>query len=83
MLGTDEKIQTMGLEFISYGRFFTFHWESWNSNDVYDRTDELGEVFENSIIDDSDIQGRVTFSIIWKRLKSKFQMESLLGKMFP
>ncbi|MEH7150554.1 DNA primase [Bacillus thuringiensis] len=61
VLGTGRKNTKHGLEIYSYGRFFTFTGNRENSNDVYDRTDELAEVFEQ-YFDDSDMQGRVNLA---------------------
>ncbi|MCM3527872.1 phage/plasmid primase, P4 family [Cytobacillus oceanisediminis] len=61
VLGTGRKNTKHGLEIYSYGRYFSFTGNRENSNDVYDRTDELAEVFEQ-YFDDSDIQGRVNLA---------------------
>ena len=61
VLGTGRKNTKHGLEIYSYGRFFTFTGNKENSNDVYERTDELAELFEQ-YFDDSDIQGRVNLA---------------------
>ncbi|ANS51273.1 DNA primase [Bacillus thuringiensis] len=61
VLGTGRKNTKHGLEIYSYGRFFTFTGKRENSNDVYERTDELAEVFE-TYFDDSDMQGRVNLA---------------------
>ncbi|MFP7447172.1 phage/plasmid primase, P4 family, partial [Bacillus infantis] len=79
VLGTGRKNTKHGLEIYSYGRYFSFTGNRENSNDVYDRTDELAEVFEQ-YFDDSDIQGRVnlaefekdeikiTNDVLWERM---------------
>lgn len=79
VLGTGRKNTKHGLEIYSYGRYFSFTGYRENSNDVYDRTDELAEVFEQ-YFDDSDIQGRVnlaefekdeikiTNDVLWERM---------------
>lgn len=61
VMGTGRKNTKHGLEIYSYGRYFTFTGNRENSNDIYDRTDELAEVFEK-YFDDSDIQGRVNLA---------------------
>jgi len=61
VLGTGRKNTKHGLEIYSYGRYFTFTGNRENSNEIYDRTDELAEVFEK-YFDDSDIQGRVNLA---------------------
>lgn len=80
VLGTGRKNTKHGLEIYSYGRFFTFTGNRENSNDVYDRTDELAEVFEQ-YFDDSDIQGRVNLAEFEKD-EIKLSNESLWEKMF-
>ncbi|PGA94652.1 phage NrS-1 polymerase family protein, partial [Bacillus toyonensis] len=80
VLGTGRKNTKHGLEIYSYGRFFTFTGNRENSNDVYDRTDELAEVFEQ-YFDDSDIQGRVNLAEFEKD-EIKISNESLWKKMF-
>ncbi|MEK4675931.1 phage/plasmid primase, P4 family [Bacillus sp. FSL K6-2944] len=61
VLGTGRKNTKHGLEIYSYGRFFTFTGNRENSNDVYERTDELAKLFEQ-YFDDSDRQGRVNLA---------------------
>ncbi|ARK23587.1 DNA primase [Sporosarcina sp. P37] len=80
VLGTGRKNAQHGLEIYSYGRYFTFTGNRENSNDVYDRTDELAEVFEK-YFDDSDIQGRVNLSDFEKD-EIKLSNESLWERMF-
>ena len=80
VLGTGRKNTKHGLEIYSYGRFFTFTGNRENSNDVYDRTDELAEVFEQ-YFDDSDIQGRVNLAEFEKD-EIKISNESLWEKIF-
>ncbi|PGK10567.1 DNA primase [Bacillus cereus] len=80
VLGTGRKNTKHGLEIYSYGRFFTFTGNRENSNDVYDRTNELAEVFEQ-YFDDSDIQGRVNLAEFEKD-EIKISNESLWEKMF-
>lgn len=80
VLGTGRKNTKHGLEIYSYGRFFTFTGNRENSNNVYDRTDELEEVFEQ-YFDDSDIQGRVNLADFEKD-EIKISNESLWERMF-
>ena len=80
VLGTGRKNTQHGLEIYSYGRYFTFTGNRENSNDVYDRTDELAEVFEK-YFDDSDIQGRVNLAD-FENDEIKLSNESLWEKMF-
>lgn len=80
VLGTGRKNTKHGLEIYSYGRFFTFTGNRENSNDIYDRTGELEEVFEQ-YFDDSDIQGRVNLAEFEKD-EIKISNESLWEKMF-
>ncbi|MEI3618714.1 phage/plasmid primase, P4 family, partial [Bacillus thuringiensis] len=80
VLGTGRKNTKHGLEIYSYGRFFTFTGNRENSNDVYDRTDELAEVFE-TYFDDSDIQGRVNLAEFEKD-EIKISNDALWERMF-
>ncbi|MGE7932148.1 phage/plasmid primase, P4 family [Viridibacillus arvi] len=80
VLGTGRKNTKHGLEIYSYGRFFTFTGNRENSNDVYERTDELAEVFEK-YFDDSDIQGRVNLAEFEKD-EIKHSNEKLWEMMF-
>lgn len=61
VIGTGRKNTKHGLEIYSYGRYFTFTGNKENSNDIYERSDELAEVFEQ-YFDDSDIQGRINLA---------------------
>ncbi|PKR82587.1 phage/plasmid primase, P4 family [Heyndrickxia camelliae] len=80
VLGTGRKNTKHGLEIYSYGRYFSFTGNRENSNDVYDRTDELAEVFEK-YFDDSDIQGRVNLAEFEKD-EIKISNEALWERMF-
>ena len=80
VLGTGRKNTQHGLEIYSYGRYFTFTGNRENSNDVYDRTDEIAEVFEK-YFDDSDIQGRVNLAD-FENDEIKVSNESLWERMF-
>lgn len=80
VMGTGRKNTQHGLEIYSYGRYFTFTGNRENSNDVYDRTDELAEVFEK-YFDDSDIQGRVNLAD-FENDEIKLSNETLWERMF-
>lgn len=80
VMGTGRKNTQHGLEIYSYGRYFTFTGNRENSNDVYDRTDELAEVFEK-YFDDSDIQGRVNLAD-FENDEIKVSNEALWERMF-
>lgn len=80
VLSTGRKNTKHGLEIYSYGRYFSFTGNRENSNDVYERTDELAEIFEK-YFDDSDIQGRVNLAEFEKD-EIKLSNESLWEKMF-
>lgn len=80
VLGTGRKNTKHGLEIYSYGRYFTFTGNRENSNEIYDRTDELAEVFEQ-YFDDSDIQGRVNLAEFEKD-EIKISNEQLWERMF-
>ncbi|WP_191556586.1 phage/plasmid primase, P4 family [Metabacillus idriensis] len=80
VLGTGRKNTKHGLEIYSYGRYFSFTGNRENSNDVYERTDELAEVFEQ-YFDDSDIQGRVNLAEFEKD-EIKIPNDALWERMF-
>ncbi|MGE7545047.1 phage/plasmid primase, P4 family [Sporosarcina newyorkensis] len=80
VLGTGRKNTQHGLEIYSYGRYFTFTGNRENSNDVYDRTDELAELFEK-YFDDSDIEGRVNLAD-FENDEIKVSNEALWERMF-
>jgi len=80
VLGTGRKNTKHGLEIYSYGRYFSFTGNRENSNDVYERTDELSEVFEQ-YFDDSDIQGRVNLAEFEKD-EIKISNEALWERIF-
>lgn len=52
ILGTGKKSTKYGLEVYSFGRYFTFTGNRENSNDVFERTDELAELFEKYFPDE-------------------------------
>lgn len=81
VLGSGRKNAKHGLEIYSHRRFFTFTGNRENSNDVvYERTDELAEIFEK-YFDDSDIQGRVNLAEFEKD-EIKHSNEQLWEMMF-
>lgn len=80
VLGTGRKSTKHGLEIYSYGRYFTFTGNKENSNKIYERTDELAEVFEQ-YFDDSDIQGRVNLAD-FENDEIKLSNEALWEKIF-
>ncbi|MEK3995487.1 phage/plasmid primase, P4 family [Psychrobacillus sp. FSL K6-2365] len=55
ILGTGKKSTKYGLEVYSYGRYFTFTGNRENSNDVFERTDELAELFEKYFPDEPSL----------------------------
>jgi putative DNA primase/helicase len=96
VIGTGRKNTKHGLEIYSYGRYFTFTGNRENSNEIYDRTDELAEVFEQ-YFDDSDIQGRINLAefekdeikisndVLWERIfrsKNGDEIRSLFNGNF-
>lgn len=78
--GTGRKNSKHGLEIYQYGRYFSFTGNRENSNDIYERTDELEEIFEK-YFDDSDIQGRVNLAEFEKD-EINLSNEALWEKMF-
>lgn len=80
VIGTGRKNVQHGLEIYAHGRYFTFTGNKENSNEIYERTDELAEVFEK-YFDDSDIEGRVNLAEFEKD-EIKISNESLWEKMF-
>lgn len=80
VLGTGRKNTKHGLEIYSYGRYFSFTGNRENSNEVYERTDEIAEVFEQ-YFDDSDIQGRVNLAEFEKD-EIKISNNDLWERMF-
>jgi len=80
ILGTGRKSTKHGLEIYSHSRFFTFTGNRENSNEIYERTDELTEIFEQ-YFDDSDIQGRINLAEFEKD-EIKLSNDALWEKMF-
>ncbi|GAB0170523.1 phage/plasmid primase, P4 family [Lysinibacillus sp. CTST325] len=80
IVGTGRKSAKHGLEIYQYGRYFTMTGNRENSNEIYDRTDELAEVFEK-YFDDSDVQGRVNLAEFEKD-EIKLSNDALWERMF-
>lgn len=80
VLGTGRKSVKHGLEIYQHSRYFTMTGNAENANSIYERTDELAEIFEQ-YFDDSDIQGRVNLAEFEKD-EIKLSNESLWEKMF-
>lgn len=80
VIGTGRKNTKHGLEIYAHGRYFTFTGNRENSNEIYDRTDELAEVFEQ-YFDDSDIQGRINLAEFEKD-EIKISNDALWERMF-
>lgn len=60
-LGTGRKNDKLGLEIYSYGRYFTFTGNRENSNEIFERTDEVAELLEKHF-DDSEARSLVDLS---------------------
>lgn len=80
VVGTGRKSTKYGLEVYSYGRYFTMSGNRENSNEIYDRTDELAELFEK-YFDDSDIKGRINLAE-YEKDEIKLSNEELWERMF-
>jgi len=80
VVGTGRKSAKHGLEIYQYGRYFTMTGNRENSNEIYDRTNELAEVFEK-YFDDSDVQGRVNLADFEKD-EIKLSNDALWERMF-
>lgn len=80
VLGTGRKSVKHGLEIYQYGRYFTMTGNRENSNEIYERTEELAEVFEK-YFDDSDVQGRVNLAEFEKD-EIKLSNDALWERMF-
>ncbi|MDM5245733.1 phage/plasmid primase, P4 family [Lysinibacillus sp. G4S2] len=80
VVGTGRRSTKRGLEIYQYGRYFTMTGNRENSNEIYDRTDELAEIFEK-YFDDSDVQGRVNLAEFEKD-EIKLSNEALWERMF-
>ena len=80
VVGTGRKSAKYGLEIYQYGRYFTMTGNRENANEIYDRTDELAEVFEK-YFDDSDVQGRVNLAD-FETDEIKISNDALWERMF-
>lgn len=80
VLGTGRKNVKHGLEVYQHGRFFCCSFNTESSNGIYERTDELAEVFEK-YFDDSDIKNRVNLSEFEKD-EINWSNDELWEKMF-
>ncbi len=80
VVGTGRKCAKHGLEIYQYGRYFTMTGNRENANEIYDRTEELAEVFEK-YFDDSDVQGRVNLADFEKD-EIKISNDALWERMF-
>ena len=60
-VGTGRKNDKLGLEIYSYGRYFTFTGNRENSNDIFERTDEVAELLEKHF-DDSEAKALIDLS---------------------
>lgn len=79
--GTGRKNAKLGLEIYQYGRYFTMSGNRENSNEIYDRTDELAELLEKHF-DDSDIKDRIVKLQDYENDEIKLSNEQLWEKMF-
>ncbi|MFJ7919717.1 phage/plasmid primase, P4 family [Lysinibacillus fusiformis] len=80
VVGTGRKSAKHGLEIYQHGRYFTMTGNRENSNDIYERTDELAEIFEK-YFDDSDIKGRVNLAE-YENDEIKLSNDALWERMF-
>ncbi|MGU3440011.1 phage/plasmid primase, P4 family [Bacillus cereus] len=60
-IGTGRKNDKLGLELYSFGRYFTFTGNRENSNEIFDRTDEVAELLEK-YFDDAEARSLVDLS---------------------
>ncbi|SCX38384.1 phage/plasmid primase, P4 family [Lysinibacillus fusiformis] len=79
--GTGRKNAKLGLEIYQHGRYFTMTGNRENSNEIFDRTDELVELLEK-YFDDSDLRGRVVNISEYENDEIKLSNEQLWQKMF-
>lgn len=81
LCGTGRKNSALGLEVYQYGRYFTMTGIRENSNDIYDRTDELAELLEKHF-DDSDLQERIVKLQDYENDEIRLSNDQLWEKMF-
>lgn len=79
--GTGRKSTKHNLEIYQHGRYFTMTGHRENSNDIFDRTDEIAEILE-TYFDDSDLQGRVVNLSDYEKDEINASNEQLWQKMF-
>lgn len=60
-IGTGRKNDKLGLELYSFGRYFTFTGNRENSNDVFERTDEVAELLEK-FFDDTEARSLINLN---------------------
>ncbi|MER1998394.1 MAG: phage/plasmid primase, P4 family, partial [Lysinibacillus sp.] len=81
LCGTGRKNSKLGLEVYQYGRYFTMTGYRENSNDIFERTDELAELFELHF-DDSDLVDRIVKLQDYENDEIRLSNEQLWEKMF-
>jgi putative DNA primase/helicase len=80
VLGTGKKSPKLGLEVYRYGRYFTFTGNRENDNEVFERTDEVHDLFYKFLKEEEPVkpklakgENRVTFlsnSELWEKMFS-------------
>lgn len=80
ILGTGRKNPKLGLEIYSYGRYFCFTGNRENSNNIFERTDEIAELFEKHF-DDSEVVERINLND-YSNDEIKLSNDELWEKMF-
>ena len=80
VVNTGRKSAKHGLEIYQYGRYFTMTGNRENSNEIYERTEEVAEILEK-YFDDSDVQGRVNLAEFEKD-EIKLSNDALWERMF-
>lgn len=80
VVGTGRKSAKHGLEIYQYGRYFTMTGNRENSNEIYERSEEVAEILEK-YFDDSDIKGRVNLAE-YENDEIKLSNEALWERMF-
>ncbi len=77
VLGTGRKNTSHGLEVYQHGRYFTFTGNRENDNEVFERTDELEELFDKYLGGEPDVssngsdassENNVPNEELWKRM---------------
>ncbi|MFM9535725.1 phage/plasmid primase, P4 family [Lysinibacillus sp. IITD104] len=80
VVGTGRKSAKHGLEIYQYGRYFTMTGNRENSNEIYERSEEVAEILEK-YFDDSDIKDRVNLAE-YENDEIKLSNEALWERMF-